>query len=302
MFEGWFYHERFMKEIANMISISRKLFAAGCHSISEIAVLVDPESMYYVNKNSSLNSILLNNQRAELAYIGAPYDIFSSCDADKIDLKQYKLVIFLDQLKKNKKIDKFVSELKTAGKTLLFVYAYNIIDRDYNVSRMSRELGIRLKENPLPEDTIMLTNAVQEENHIGAKACAERSSFAIDDNITVLGRYKNSGEAAFGYKKEDSHITAFAGLGSLTASALRKIMTLAGVYQYTTSSDAIVYVNDRMLGIYHRKTVDTVINLPQDEIYVDIYNGDKEYSSYNGRLNIPYDNCRAKFLVKKDII
>ena len=299
MFEGWFYHEDFMREITNMISISQKLFAAGCQSVSEIAVVVDSESMYYVNKNSSLNSILFNNQRAELAYIGAPYDIFSSCDVDKIDSSQYKLYIFLDQLKKDKKVDKFVHKLKDRGKMLLFVYAYNIIDEDYDVARMSRELGIRLKENPMPEDTIILSD---KEHTVGAFTCAERTCFAINDDITILGHYKNSKEAAFGYQKEGTSITGFAGLGSLTAPALRKIMDLAGVYQYTTSSDVVVYVNNVMLGVYHRKTVDAVICLPEDETFVDLYNDNKEYISQDGLLHIPYDNCRAKLLVKKHII
>lgn len=307
MFEGWFYHEQFMEEITNMISISEKLLAVGYRSVSEIAVIVDPESMYYVNKNSGLNSILFNDQRQELAYIGAPYEIISSCDVDKIDLNQYKLFIFLDQLKKNEKVDAFIRKLKDNGKTLLFVYAYNIIDQKYDISCMSRDLGINLKENPLPEDTFMLTDTSllkesEMDHRVGAKTCAERSCFAIDDDVTVLGYYKNSGEPAFGYKRERACITAFAGLGSLTAPALREIMTLSGVYKYTTSSDAVIYVNNVMLGVYHRNQTDIEIHLPQDEVYVDLYNGNREYTSHNGLLRLSYDNCRAKFLVKKNMV
>ncbi len=295
MFEGWFYHEDFMREITNMITISKTLFSRKMRSVSEIAVIVDPDSMYYVNKNSLLNEMLLNNQRTELAYIGAPYEMFSSCDVDRIDVNQYKLYIFLDQLKKKRQIDRFVEILREKEKVLLFAYGYNILDREYDITCMSNDIGFSLQENPSLEDEIVLSN---KESIIGAKVHVPTRCFAVAEDISALGYYKNSKKVALGYKKEGKAIIGFSGLGSMSASAIREFMNLAHVHQYTTNSDTIVYVNNVVLGVYHREKIDAQISLAEDGTYVDVFNDNKEYCSQNKVLCVPYEGCRAKLLVK----
>jgi len=292
MLEGWFYNETFMKEITNMISISHDLFKQEYKSISEVAIIVDPESLYYVNKNSYLNTILFRNQRPNWAYMGAPYDIFSSCDIDLIDKSQYKCFIFMDQFKKNEKSDAFVNELKRLGKTLLFVYAYNLIDEKYDVQKMSEELGIRVTENPNAENTMVLNNGV--ESVMGhAKTC-----FAINEDVPTLGYYKESGKAAFGYKKEGDAVVAFSGFPNMQHEAVREILKLAGVHIYTESADAIVYVSNAVLGIYHREQKDAVIHVPEDGTYIDLFNDGKRYVSENKCIFVPYENSRGKLLKK----
>jgi hypothetical protein len=268
------------------------LFKQEYKSVSEIAIIVDPESLYYVNKNSYLNTILFRNQRPNWAYMGAPYDIFSSCDIDLIDKTQYKCFIFMDQFKKNQKSDSFIEELKTLGKTLLFIYAYNVIDEQYDVQKMSEELGIQLIENPNAENTMILNDGV--ESVMGhAKTC-----FAIDEDIPTLGYYKESGKAAFGYKKDGDAIVAFSGFPNMQHEAVREILQLAGVHIYTESADAIVYVSNAVLGIYHREEKDAVIHVPEDGTYVDLFDGEKTYVSEDKCIFVPYDNNRGKLLKK----
>ena len=292
MLEGWFYDDTLMGEITNMISISQELFKEPYKSVSEVAIIVDPESLYYVNKNSYLNTILFRNQRPNWAYMGAPYDVFSSCDIDMIDRNQYKCFIFMDQFKKNPKSDAFIDELKKLGKALLFVYAYNVIDKKYDVEKMSSDLGIRLTENPVAENTMILNDGV--ESVMGhAKTC-----FAIDEEIPTLGYYKNSGKAAFGYKKEGDAVVAFSGFPNMQHEAVREILKLAGVHIYTESADAIVYVSNAVLGVYHREQKDAVIHVPEDGEYIDLFNNRKKYVSENGCIYIPYDNHRGKLLKK----
>ncbi|MGN1120966.1 MAG: hypothetical protein ACI4RV_01285, partial [Eubacteriales bacterium] len=97
MFEGWFYSEGMMNEIARMIRISEKLSALPAENVSEVAVFAEGgESLYHVNKESAINTPLLSAQRGGLAYLGAPYDVFDISDLDRIDTEKYKLFIFLD--------------------------------------------------------------------------------------------------------------------------------------------------------------------------------------------------------------
>lgn len=291
MLEGWFYHKDMMAEITRMIQISYRLFTLGYRSASEIAVIADPESMYYINKNSEMNTILLGNQRQALARLGAPYDIFSSCDVQKIDVTQYKLFIFLDQFKANPMVDGFVANLKQAKKTLLFVYAYNFIDKTGHVENISRALGFYVEKNPCPEDTVLSSNGIL------WSAAAPKPCFAIQEDITILGRYQNSQKPAFGYKEENGAIVAFAGLGSISHTALAPLLKIAGVHQYATN--AVIYANHAMLGIYHLEEADTVLSLPKDEVYIDLFNENREYTSKNRQIRLPYTHGRAKLLITK---
>lgn len=294
MFQGWFYNKKLMTEITGMVKASKLLFSAGYRSVSEIAVIVDPESMYFINKNSRMNTILLGDQRGELSLIGAPYDIFSSCDIKNIDTTQYKFFIFLDQFKVNPAADAFIAKLKDAGKAMLFVYAYNILDTKYDIAQMSKALGFNIIENPYQEDTIYLCNGSS------WTTCAPKPCLAIAEDITVLGWYQNSKKAAFGYKKEKNALLAFSGLGTVSHAALTLLLKEAGVHQYTTSDEAVIYANHAMLGIYHLQERDMVLRLPYDSIFVDLFNGRREYVSKNCCLTIPYSQQRAKLFLKKE--
>ncbi len=296
MLEGWFYHKDFMTEITKMIQISQLLLSLGYRSISEIAVIVDPESMYFVNKNSRMNTILLGDQREELALLGAGYDIFSSCDVDKIDTTQYKLFIFLDQFKTSLSADEFIATLKKNGKTLLFVYAYNLLDKNYDTEHMSSSLGFAIEENPCLEDTVCLKDGNS------WTTCAAKPCFAIEEDITVLGYYKNSQKAAFGYKREQNAIIAFSGLGTVSHIALNELLKISGVHQYTASADAAIYTNQIILGVYHLQEKDTLLSLPEEGVWIDLFNGNQEYCSQNKQLFLPYSQGRAKLLIKKQYL
>ena len=293
MWSGWFYDRALMEEIGNMISVYNRMLQKGYEPVSEVAVVIDPESLYYVNKNSGLNDMLFCRQREGLSLMGAPYDIYSSCDIPRIDISKYKLFIFADQFKKNEAVDCFVSDAKKSGKTLLFIYAYDVMDAVYDPLSMCTALGMRLIKNPVKEESIVLEDGCVSDCGM-LKPC-----FAVEDNTAaVLGRYQNSGKTAIGYKKQGDAVTVFSGLGNLNARALKKILALAGVHTYISDERAIVYINSNIMGIYHCREEDAVIALQEDAIYTDVFNNNKKYNSKNKTLLVPYQNIRAKLLIK----
>ena len=298
MFGGWFYDERFMDEIGNMVKITEKLSALPYDTDSEIAVVADPEAMYYVNKNSKLNEMLFKFQKAGLSELGAPYDLVSACDIERLDSPKYKLIIFLDQFLKNGKADETIEKLRKDKKTLLFLYAHNIVDEkgSFSISGMNASLGFTLFKNPYAEDTVVLDSG----NTFQTKW--KRECFAIEetDTLTVLGRYETSGKAAYGYVKQDGAVTAFAGLGMLNGDAFAPILELAGVHRYAVSNEVAIYASSQMLGVYHRQKADAIIRIKDGGcVLVDLFS-DKEYVADGNSLIVPYDNSRAKLLVKKE--
>lgn len=292
MFEGWFYDKRLMGEIGNMISIYNHVLEQGLKSVSEIAFVVDPESLLYVNKYSWISSDIIA-QRHGLCFMGAPYDIYSSCDIGRIDKEKYKLIIFADQFKKDVAVEQFVAAAKKAGKTLVFLYAYNVVDEEYRCLDMCDSLGIHVEENPKKEKRMLFDNGCIVE------CCAEQTCFAVaDDTAEVWARYENSAKPAMAVRKEDRATIIYAGFANLSGSVLQKILSLAGVHRYLSGEDAVVYVNDRMLGIYHCNEDDVTVTLCEEAEYVDVFNGNKKYISKDKMIVIPYENVRAKLLLR----
>lgn len=290
MFEGWWYHPRFMDEIKKMISISNSLSDREFYSVSEIAVIADPESMYYVNKNSHLNDLALGEQRFDLSCMGAPYDLYSACDMPYINTEKYRLFIFLSSFKGNEMLEAFVEHLKNKKKAMLFSFACNITGKQLDTSGMSKLLGFSVSANVCPEDTVVL-------GPVECSCSQAVNCFQISGDIETLGHYKQSGACAVGYKAKDYTI-AFSGLATIKEPILRTMIHMAGIHTYTDSSDNLVYVNSVGIGIYHRTEKDAIINVREDAEFIDVFEN-KEYRSTNCRLPVAYDGIRAKLLIRK---
>ena len=112
--------------------------------MAEVAVLVDAESMYYLDGKADFYNDLLYKQRYGLYRMGTPFDLFSFGDLATLDLSRYKLV-FLPNL--------FVTDAKrrallrdkvcTGGKTVLWGYSPGIIaDGKYDPRQVEALTGI----------------------------------------------------------------------------------------------------------------------------------------------------------------
>lgn len=295
MLEGWYYHPRFMKEIEHMISISNSLCDKEYRSMSEIAVIVDPESMYYVNKNSDINNYLFLSQRMDLSYMGAPYELFSICDMKNIPLEQYKLFIFLDSFAKSRELEEFVEELKNKGKTILFSYACNVTGKEIDTGSMSDLLGFKVEVNEQPEESMLVDGLEYANTEIFGKKPIP--CYKITGDVEEIAHYKKTGALAVGYQTH-GYTIAFSGLASIREPILRKMVELAGVHSYTEDSNNIVYVNNLGLGVYHRNEKDAVFHLIEDAAFVDVFEN-KEYCSEKRILKVPYEGVRAKLLIRK---
>ena len=93
MWGGWYADEDIMNEMATYKSIyEQSITDADRSSVAEVAVFVD-ESAYKYLTDSPFRNIFFN-QRKELGFMGAPYDIYDVYDFEEV-YKNYKAVILL---------------------------------------------------------------------------------------------------------------------------------------------------------------------------------------------------------------
>ena len=299
MFEGWFYSERLMNEIARYCEIFAGLSQKKTDNNSEIAFIVDPESLYYVNKKANLNGELLTWERNELAKLGAPYDIYSASSLGKIDFSSYKFIILSTFFKfDSETADIIEKKLKKDGKTILFMYApFYISDDGFSVGKMNAVTEMNLKELEEPENVIQYKDICFGYSYAKDKMFyveIEGDFYALEKqgDTEILGRYQGSLKPALVRRKKSDYSTVFCGSGFVRADILRDIAKDAGVHIFSEDNDNITFVNSEFIGVYHRKSTDAVVNVKKDGKYKDLFTG-KEYTTRNKKLVLPWSETET---------
>ncbi len=291
MFGGWFYSDALMAEVKRLLEIERYTRSYDMSSASEIAVFVDCESMFYVDKHSDLNEELLRSQRSGLSHIGAPCDFFAARDIEIINLKQYKLFIFLNLFCPSDRMLCTVGDIKQNGGTILWLYAPNAVGRDENFTQsISKIIGMpakRLEEN----ETDVIFEAFGEELHIEEKV---KTRFYIDNSANVICRYKKSGKVAMAYSDDEK--TIYSAVGNLPGNVLAQCAKKAGVHIYCDEKNP-VYINKSLIGVFAADDGEITLKLQSNEQLTDLFTGES-FAPENKKLIINARRCESKLFLK----
>lgn len=144
LFGHWFEGQAIFDSIAQMRGLWERLAQPREESVAQVAVLVDAESMYYLDGQADFYNELLSKQRYGLYRMGATYDLFSFADLPTLDLSRYRLVflpnLFVVDAKRRALLQEKVC---TGGKTVLWGYSPGIIaDGKYDPKQVEALTGI----------------------------------------------------------------------------------------------------------------------------------------------------------------
>ncbi len=280
MWNGWYSSPKMLDGIKGMVNVAKRISQNEQKSIAEVAVFVSGEALYKVNKNSGINTKLLFRQQEGLARMGAPYDVYSLGDIEKIDISQYKLFIFLTAFETKSNHDSVIEEIKKAGKAILWAYAPKYING--GLDAVIKTVGINLA---ISDEKLQYSGKEGE-------VLSSPYLYADDENAVTLVEYDDK-KSAVVYKNCGSHTSFYTSIGNMNGELLRKIAKLCGVHIYCES--APVYINSLLIGVYSCE--DVIINVRADGIYEDLFSG-KKYESENGVIKIPKDKYTSKLLMK----
>ncbi len=291
MFEGWFYSDGMMNEVARFVEIQKKLSQSPTYSNAEVCVIAEGlPSLSYVNKNAHYNTTVFDRQREGLGRMGAPYDIYSVCDLDKLDYDAYKLFIFLDEIYMSESTKEIIeSKIKTAGKTILWYCASGAItDGGISEENASKTVGMKIKHvDSMPQKATAYGCDYGRVKDI-------EGFVVVDDESTSLAT-DTAGNTVLALKESDGVKNIFTSFGDLPGKVLTEILKIAGVHVYTPNCPT--YVNNSIIGLYMNKGEDETISVKQDGKYVDLFTGNV-YESDNCTLNIPSGEYRSVLLQK----
>jgi hypothetical protein len=234
--------------------------------------------MYHINARSSVADDLLVRPPDELARIGAPYDIYNFSDLDHRDLPwdRYKLCIFLNAFCVPEEKRAFLrSKVQRNGRTLLWVYAPNYIQKDgFSVEAISDITGIKVARR-VEEGSVVTVRAEGILARIGAavrcgftpgqNSSAQRDQtfdmrskgllettplFEVrDDSAQTCGVYDSDQAPAVAAKTFAEYTSVYSAVGNWPAALYRELARSAGVHIYYEGNDP-VYINNRLIGIH----------------------------------------------------
>ncbi len=292
MLEGWFYDPDLMAEIRHHIEISKRLMNVNKSSCSEIAVFISGESLYEVNKCSKLNTELIANQRDALSRMGAPYDIYSLNDLERIDKTRYKLIIFINAFRLSDTQLQFIDTLKHDGRHFLFIGGAGYVTHGgLSLERVERLIGMKLEPCELDEKEIRAFDSVY-----GYSEAKKPLWYVNDANCIPLGRYAVSRKVALAEKKHDDYTVYFSGMGNISHRVLNKLAENAGVHIYTKHGVPIFASTD-IVGVYNTSAEHTELAFRENGEYEELFSG-KHYTVTDKKLTLETGASPAQMLIK----
>jgi hypothetical protein len=248
---------------------------------AEIAVLLDDESFLYESDRINLDLPLINQQQLwGLARTGAPYDVYLLQDFIEGRLKPYKLYIFLNPLRLDRKRREALNlELRKDGRVALWIYAPGFLEDGPSLEHMRDLTGFKFAMGKQPWGPLMhvadfthpITKGLPQDLFWGTNNKLSPIFYLDDPEARELGRVvfsKGNCKPSMGVKSFPGWTSIYVAAPNLPAPVLRGIAGFSGVHLYSQDGD-VLYAARNLLAVHTVSGGDRTFRLPrrEEEVY-----------------------------------
>lgn len=259
---GYFDNPELMAEVARLNSLLMESKRHDCSSVAEILVVSDELSCSYATFESGFLQQTLRPLQVQLAKLGAPHDSILLDDLALLDVKRYRLVIFLNCFHLNDAQRALIRrKVLNRNRTILWTYAPGLFNGSIaSVNAMRELVGLRLVPSETservraritltPEGMRLLTQTQPQPS--GKGETPPRTSvighehvwgqlFSIDDPQAVaLGHLEGRKEVVLARKRLKRWTSVYTLNPVLPADFLRSLAREAGVHLYNETDDTL---------------------------------------------------------------
>ncbi len=281
---GWYASPGLEKEIQHEMDILKELYELPHHSISEIAVFVDPISYLRMHDAGNMTVECVRQNRNSLHHCGAPYDHFNLKDITKIDLSRYKMCVFLNAVEMSNEVKAIIQE-KLKDVTKVWLYAPN-----WATGGSAEVCSIQLRETDNPE------GKVQYGEHIFGFSDPTSPMYAVDDADAEILAHYTDGTPACARKNKDVYIP----VGNIPSDLWRDLARAAGVHIYTDTPGAF-YADSRFIARQSMWENDFTIHMPFDCVLEELFDGGI-YRTEGKELRYHAENGATKLFIIRETL
>jgi len=280
---GWYDNPQLLAEVEQQAELARRLLVMARSSVSEIAVVIDPEAFTLQSLFTRLNSWLILGQMASLGQMGAPFDLVTL--ADMGNLPQRKMWIFLNLFAPDDdEINRIHERLRRDKAVGIFVYAPGFMSGEDGMRQLT---GMRIVPNWERRSVDVTVSpgvlGLEQEATYGTNSPVGPARFrvgelaptfhAADESVEVLGRDTATGLPGLVLKQMRGWTSVYSSAPGISAPVLRCLAKKAGAHIYV-QEDAVVYAGASILSITVVEPGTRRIHLPRAYTIEDAMTGE----------------------------
>lgn len=264
---GWWDEPTLMKEIKKLKQLFEKSLTQAYTTDADVLLVHDTKSFYYTgsSKDKSYMAHWANNWiPSALFKSGALHDVIDIADLDKVNIQQYKAVIFINTWVMNDAQKKMIKDkVANDNRNLIWIYAPGYSnEKSLNKKFIEEVTQIKMKELTLSDAAIIeVDSAITPNKKFSVWSNKVNPLFiADDDKVEVLGTINGNSNAGFVKKKLKMHTSWFASLPPADIALWEYIFKLSGVHIYNDGQD-VVYGGNGVLTVHTAKGGQRTIHL-----------------------------------------
>ena len=253
--DPWYSEDVLKESIRRMIDLGQRRQEMELGSVSEIAACYDSKSFFvtrhwmaeetYQKGGTSMDFFsywFLDSQARSIHRIGAPADFLYRFDLAESDLRQYKLLIMVNNFYlTSDEISKMRRMLKDSGVTVIWCYAPGYVSPDgLDMRQMEKLTGFRF--DILGKPGPMMIHSTRDDMrymNFGSGSIRYPRFVVKDAGASVLGRWIDVNEPAFAVKEMDGWRSVYAGTVPLPVEILRRLADSAGARLWSSKADIV---------------------------------------------------------------
>jgi hypothetical protein len=258
---GWWDNPVYLKSIREEKAFFDQRKEHSYQSEADVLYVWDQESFYYMkNRWTPICYSILDQAFEEALRSGTSSDQIYLFDLDKVNLDQYKAILFMNVFKMDKNQREFIREkVAKNGRALIWNYLPGYTDgQSNNFSFVEEQTGFKV--NPFISDekpTVAINHTNLEYSFEGA---VHPMATIAEPGIEVLATLKNSDDVIAARKKLKGHTSVFSTLPIHDSDYFRDIFRKAGCHIYNEVSD-FTYANSGLLMIHTKEGCERSIHL-----------------------------------------
>lgn len=262
---GWWDRPTYLQKIKEGREFMQKRIDIPFEPAADVLYVWDMESFYYVKNNwTPVCYNQLDVALEEVLRTGIAGDHIYLFDLDKVDLKRYRAVVFMNTYIIQTKWKEFILQ-RVAGenRTLIFNYMPGITNgTQLNYQFVSELTGLEVQ--PIKTETIPRVVIAEPADTFTFEGVVDPLLAITDKKAQVIGKLLGTDQTIVAVKKFKNYTSIYSSLPLHGTDVYRRLLREAGCHVYNTNGE-FLYAHSGLLLLHSRFGGKRTIHLRNDK-------------------------------------